>query len=72
MEKFLELDKISWINDSKATNIDSTISAIKSLEGKIILILGGRSKTNNYSQLRSLSQLDAIIMYETFILFGEC
>ena len=68
MEKFLELDKISWINDSKDTNIDSTISAIKSLEGKIILILGGRSKTNNYSQLKQV--LDDKIL--RVILYGEC
>ena len=68
MEKFLEQDKISWINDSKATNIDSTISAIKSLEGKIILILGGRSKTNNYSQLKQV--LDDKIL--RVIIYGEC
>ena len=68
MEKFLEQDKINWINDSKATNIDSTISAIKSLEGKIILILGGRSKTNNYSQLKQV--LDDKIL--RVIIYGEC
>jgi UDP-N-acetylmuramoylalanine--D-glutamate ligase len=68
MEKFLEQDKINWINDSKATNIDSTISAIKSLEGKIILILGGRSKTNNYAPLKQV--LDDKIL--RVIIYGEC
>ena len=68
MEKFLEQDKINWINGSKATNIDSTISAIKSLEGKIILILGGRSKTNNYAPLKQV--LDDKIL--RVIIYGEC
>ena len=45
-----------------------SISAIKSLEGKIILILGGRSKTNNYSPLKKA--LDDKIL--RIIIYGEC
>ena len=51
MENFhQDLNNLTWINDSKSTNIDSTISAVKSLKNKVILILGGRSKTNNYEK----------------------
>ena len=68
MENFYQNNKLIWINDSKSTNIDSTISAVTSLKDKVILILGGRSKTNNYSSLES-----AIInKVETLVLFGEC
>ena len=44
MEFIKELDGIKFYNDSKATNINSTIAAIKSFDGNIILILGGRDK----------------------------
>ena len=51
MEAFYNDEKISWINDSKATNIASTLSAVNSLEEKIILILGGKSKKDDYGKL---------------------
>ena len=41
---------------------------VNALKDKVILILGGRSKTNNYTRLES-----AIInKVETLVLFGEC
>lgn len=39
-------------NDSKATNISSTIFALKSLRKDVILICGGRGKNQNFSILR--------------------
>ena len=43
-----EINGVQYINDSKATNLDSTIAAITSvgeqIAGKIILILGGQTK----------------------------
>ena len=68
MEKFCDKNKISWINDSKSTNIESTISAVKSISGNIILILGGRSKTNNYDKLQEVLQNKSVFL----ILYGEC
>ncbi len=68
MEKFCDKNKITWINDSKSTNIESTISAVKSIPGKIILILGGRSKTNNYDKLQEVLQNKPVYL----ILYGEC
>jgi UDP-N-acetylmuramoylalanine--D-glutamate ligase len=53
IEYFAEFKGIKFYNDSKATNIDSTITALKALQSKnkIWLILGGRGKGSPYSDL---------------------
>ncbi|WP_422667157.1 UDP-N-acetylmuramoyl-L-alanine--D-glutamate ligase [Buchnera aphidicola] len=45
---------IKWINDSKSTNVHSTISAINSIHtpGVIWLLLGGDSKSSNFNILK--------------------
>ena len=68
MEKFYYKDKVNWVNDSKSTNVDSTISAVNSLSGNIILIIGGRSKTDDYGKLQKILQTKSVYL----ILFGEC
>ena len=68
MEKFHEKRNVHWINDSKSTNKDSTISAVNALKGNIILILGGRSKTNNYTDLEKVVNKKSVYL----ILYGEC
>lgn len=45
---------ITFINDSKATNINSTWYALESMTSNVILILGGVDKGNDYSMLRDL------------------
>ena len=45
---------ITFINDSKATNINSTWYALESMEKPTILILGGVDKGNDYSLIRDL------------------
>ena len=42
---------VSFINDSKATNVDATIHALKNHKN-VHLILGGRAKENNFYQLQ--------------------
>lgn len=49
-----ELDGVEYYNDSKATNIDSVIVALKSFSKPIYLILGGKDKGNNYDDIREL------------------
>ena len=68
MENFYNQNNIIWINDSKATNVESTISAVKSLKNNIILLMGGRSKTDNYTELNKV--MFGKVKY--LILFGEC
>ena len=67
MENFLKSKNLIWVNDSKSTNIYSTISAISSLDDDIVLLMGGRSKTNDYSHL------DQVLKGKVneLILFGE-
>ena len=46
-----KLNGVTYINDSKATNIQSVIVAINSFENPIILILGGRNKNSDFRLL---------------------
>lgn len=54
LELVREIDGVKFINDSKATNIDSVWYALKSFDEPIILILGGQDKGNDYEQIKSL------------------
>ncbi len=45
---------VAYVNDSKATNVDSVWYALQSFESPIILLLGGRDKGNDYSKLTDL------------------
>ncbi len=51
LEFVRELDGVVYINDSKSTNVDSTLVALKSFNGNIHLILGGRHKGAPYTPL---------------------
>ena len=54
MELVRELEGVKYINDSKATNIDSVWYALRSYEEPIFLILGGLDKGNDYNQIKDL------------------
>lgn len=45
---------IDFINDSKATNVNSTWYALESMSQPVIWIVGGQDKGNDYSQLKDL------------------
>ena len=45
---------VTFINDSKATNVDSVWYALQSFDSPIVLFLGGRDKGNDYSRLTEL------------------
>ncbi len=61
------IDNVTFINDSKATNVRSTFYALKSFDDPIILILGGREKGNDYSEIQEL----VMERVKTIIAFGE-
>jgi UDP-N-acetylmuramoylalanine--D-glutamate ligase len=42
---------VAYINDSKATNVDATIKSVRSIEGKVVLIVGGLDKEGDYRPL---------------------
>ncbi len=54
METVLTVRGVEFINDSKATNVNSTWYALESMEKPTILILGGVDKGNDYSLLLDL------------------
>ncbi|MBE0538912.1 MAG: UDP-N-acetylmuramoyl-L-alanine--D-glutamate ligase [Ignavibacterium sp.] len=54
LELVREIDGIKFINDSKATNIDSVVVALKSFNEPLFLILGGLDKGNDYSIIEDL------------------
>ncbi|MDP2335031.1 MAG: UDP-N-acetylmuramoyl-L-alanine--D-glutamate ligase [Bacteroidota bacterium] len=54
LERFLKVHGIEFINDSKATNINSTWYALESMSQPTVWIVGGIDKGNDYSQLYEL------------------
>ncbi|NBI12364.1 UDP-N-acetylmuramoyl-L-alanine--D-glutamate ligase [[Haemophilus] felis] len=56
---------VRWINDSKATNVGSTVAALTGLnvEGKLHLLLGGDGKGADFSELQSLINQPHIYCY---------
>lgn len=54
MEPVATVRGVEFINDSKATNVNSTWYALESMEKPTILILGGVDKGNDYSLLTEL------------------
>ncbi|MCK6603999.1 MAG: UDP-N-acetylmuramoyl-L-alanine--D-glutamate ligase [Ignavibacteriaceae bacterium] len=51
IERVESKDGIIYINDSKATNVDSVWYALRSFEAPIYLILGGKDKGNDYNRI---------------------
>ncbi|MCK0123680.1 UDP-N-acetylmuramoyl-L-alanine--D-glutamate ligase [Gelidibacter sp. F2691] len=51
LEHVLKINKVQYINDSKATNVNATYYALESMESPTIWIVGGVDKGNNYKEL---------------------
>lgn len=54
LENVLKVHGIQFINDSKATNVNSTWFALESVQTRIVWIAGGIDKGNDYNQLMDL------------------
>ena len=54
LERFLRVHNIEFINDSKATNINSVWYALESMQSPVVWIVGGVDKGNDYSMLFDL------------------
>ena len=48
------VDGVRWINDSKATNVNSCFYALGAMTAPTVLILGGKDKGNDYSEILPL------------------
>ena len=51
LEKVAVVDGVTYINDSKATNVDACHVALKAINAPIVLIVGGKDKGNDYTVL---------------------
>jgi UDP-N-acetylmuramoylalanine--D-glutamate ligase len=52
LEEVAERDGVLWVNDSKATNVASTLVALASFDGGVHLIAGGQGKGSGFAALR--------------------
>lgn len=67
VEEVARFNDIVWINDSKATNVDSVQVALTSIEKPSTLLIGGRDKKSDYTPLASLINKNI----STICYFGE-
>ena len=58
---------VSWIDDSKATNIGAMAAALASCPGRVVLIAGGRDKGGDYGLVADLVRQKV----RTLVLLGE-
>ncbi len=63
LEHVAKISGVEYINDSKATNVNSTWYALESVSTEVVLILGGVDKGNDYEMLKDLvkSKVKAIV-----------
>ncbi|MDA9774059.1 UDP-N-acetylmuramoyl-L-alanine--D-glutamate ligase [Saprospiraceae bacterium] len=54
MEKLEKVNGVSFINDSKATNVDAVQFALDAMEDGVIWIAGGTDKGNDYASIKEL------------------
>lgn len=54
MERVATVKGVEFINDSKATNVNSTWFALESMTKPVILILGGTDKGNDYNLIKEM------------------
>ena len=54
LEFVAKVNGIEFINDSKATNINSTWYALETMENPVVWVMGGVDKGNDYSELSNL------------------
>jgi len=67
LEEVATLSGVKFVNDSKATNVESVWYALQSVEKPIILIAGGKDKGGDFTRLRELVQNRV----KALILIGE-
>lgn len=54
LEYVATVEGVRYVNDSKATNVNSTWYALESMTTPVVLILGGKDKGNDYSEIEAL------------------
>ena len=54
LEKVVTVRGVQYVNDSKATNVDACWYALDSMKTRVVLILGGKDKGNDYDPIKPL------------------
>ena len=68
LEKIGTVNGVNFIDDSKATNVDSAIKAIESVKGETVLLVGGKDKGYSYEPLFEAVKKSSVIHT---VLYGE-
>ncbi len=68
LEKVGELNGVTFIDDSKATNVDSAIKAIGSVKGESVLLVGGKDKGYTYEPLFDAVKTSGVVHT---VIYGE-
>lgn len=63
LERVAKIADVEYYNDSKATNVDATMKAVASFAGGVHLILGGKDKDSDYTQLAPLLRERVRVVY---------
>ena len=64
LEPVREVRGVLWVNDSKATTISSCLSAIKSVERPVVVLIGGKDKGGDFGALRgALAGARGVVAY---------
>ena len=54
LDKVTTVRGVLYVNDSKATNVDACWYALESMKTKVVLIIGGKDKGNDYTTIKPL------------------
>ncbi len=68
LEKIGSVNGVNFIDDSKATNVDSAIKAIESVRGETVLLVGGKDKGYSYEPLFEAIKKSGVVHT---VLYGE-
>ncbi|MEG2015394.1 MAG: UDP-N-acetylmuramoyl-L-alanine--D-glutamate ligase, partial [Clostridia bacterium] len=61
MQFVQKIKNVQFVDDSKATTVTATISAVNEIKGNLALILGGSSKKENFNDLfKNIRQIDCV------------
>ncbi len=63
-----EVNGVTYVDDSKGTNVDATLHAIRAMKGETILLLGGKNKGYDYTKLFETMKNSEIVHA---VLYGE-
>jgi UDP-N-acetylmuramoylalanine--D-glutamate ligase len=63
LEFVAEVRGVAFYNDSKATNVDATKKALEAFPGGVHLILGGKDKNSDYTELSDLLRARCKVVY---------